>query len=85
MQYILNHEEYKEYLVDKDKAAEFDLAKDALSEVRDHLLKVAGYICVHEREGRYVGYCDGCPCSPIHHDNTDLWRIICGRSLAYGK
>jgi hypothetical protein len=85
MQYILSLEEFEEYLAVKAKGEVLRQAEAALSEVRNHLLKEANYTCVHECKGRYEGYCDGCPCSPLDHNDYNLWKVICGRSLRYGK
>ena len=83
MQYILTKEEMNE-LCPKEQRDEL---REALDEAREALLKATGYVCVYDREGAYVGYCDGCPCDDISRNKGELKyaKIICNKSRAYGK
>jgi hypothetical protein len=87
MQYTLTEEEFED-LVHK---SELEKALAALEVARDEILNRAGYTCIHQRNDIHFNYCYGCPCNPLEHSKNGnrasyhIWKLICGRTPAYGK
>lgn len=81
MEYILTRDELNN-LVSKDSVKSRDIA---LFAVREQLLILAGFKCIHALDGGNE-YCDDCPCSPIgeNHD-YDTWKLVCGLSKEYSQ
>jgi len=63
-------------LVSRDELVKADRA---LAAAREKLLLLAGFNCIHDKQGRNTrGYCSGCPCSPIHGGNEyATWARVC--------
>jgi hypothetical protein len=85
MKYLLDENEYEIFVESRQNSNSVETMKSALESARDYMLEKADYICVHNRKERYVGYCDGRPCSPLDHNDYQTWKIICGKETAYGK
>ena len=76
MQYLLTEEEFKN-MVPKQSLIERD---EALELARNIILTQSNFNCIHdisELHVKYGGYCDDCPCSPIHEHDYNTLKHIC--------
>ncbi len=85
MQYLLSEEEYLTFIEATKLGIDVKSKEASLVLARKELLKVNKYTCIHDRDQRWAGYCDGCPCSPLKHDNYKAWGIICNQARSYSK
>ena len=82
MQYLLTQDEI-DGLTQKTEVTERD---HALAAAREKILVLAGFDCIHDKDGRNGGgYCDSCPCSRAANGWDRACDRVCWLRQRYSK